>query len=311
MQKILQQYLKRLTNLSGNNRSLLLLKLLANQFIDLHAFDFIDNKPSFNIISQLIEGKPKIKLSDAFDSRNEVTNQLSLRLKRLNRMEKYIYQERGAKDLYVGWPFVRGKFADGTPVRCPLLFFPVELENTDNAWILKLRKDVNVTFNKSFLLAYSHYSKIKLSDDLVERVFDDFDKDSTIFRTALYQLLKESIIEINFNQENFLDQLSDFTNFTKNDFVASQKDGEIKLYPEAVVGIFPQAGSYLVPDYIHLLDNENYADIEEFFISRTLLEDKEDYKLHSSSFYSFLNKVKEEETFTSFKNITSRFMIFP
>ncbi len=301
MQKVLQQYLKRLTNLSGNNRSLLLLRLLVNQFIDLHSFDFIENKPSFDIIKQLISGKSKIKLSDTFDSRNEVTNQLSLRLKRLNRIERYIFQERGAKDLFVGWPFVRGKFADGTPVRSPLLFFPVELENSENAWYLKTRSDVNVTFNKSFLLAYAHYNKVQLTDEFIERVFDDFDKDSTVFRTSLYQLLKESSIEINFNQENFLDQLTDFTNFTKNDFVASQKDGELKLYPEAVIGIFPQAGSYLVPDYMHLLESENYADIEEFFLSRTLLEDKEEYKQHSSSFYTFLNKVKEEETFTPFK----------
>ncbi len=301
MQQILQQYLKRLTNLSGNNRSLLLLKLLVNQFIDLHSFDFVDNKPSFQIIAQLISGKSKIKLSDAFNSRNEVTNQLSMRLKRLNRIEKYIFQERGAKDLFIGWPFIRGKFADGTPVRCPLLFFPVELDNSDNAWYLKTRSDVNITFNKSFLLAYAHYNKVQLADEFIERVFDDFDKDSTVFRTSLYQLLKESNIELNFNQENFLDQLSDFVNFKKNDFISTQKDGELKLFPEAVLGIFPQAGSYLVPDYMHMLDNENYADIEEFFFSRTLLEDKEEYKKHSSTFYSFLNKVKEEETFTPFK----------
>lgn len=301
MQKILQQYLKRLTNLSGNNRSLLLLRLISDHFIDLHAFDFVNNRPSFSIISELVAAKNKVKLCNVFDSRNEATNQLSLRLKKLQRSEKYIFQERGAKDLYIGWPFARGKFADGTPLRCPLLFFPVELENDGEVWSLKLRRNVNVTFNKSFLLAYSHYNKVPLYDELIERTFDDFDRDITVFRTSLYQLLKESPVEINFNQENFLDQLVDFTSFKKQDFISSQKDGKIKLYPEAVIGIFPQAGSYLVPDYIHMLQNENYADIEEFFISRTLKEDQEDYKRHSSSFYDFLNKVKEEETFTPFK----------
>ncbi len=301
MQKVLQQYLKRLTNLSGNNRSILLLRLISNQFVDLHSFDFIENKPSFSIISDLVGGKPKIKLSNMFDSRSEDTNKLSLRLKQLYRIERYIYQERGAKDLYVGWPFARGKFADGTPVRCPLLFFPVELEIAEDSWYLKVRQDVNVTFNKSFLLAYSHYNKVKLDDDLVERVFDDFDKDSTVFRTSLYQVIKDSPVEINFNQENFLDQLTTFTDFKKADFVKNEKDGEIKLFPEAVLGIFPQAGSYLVPDYNHMLENERYSDIEEFFVSRTLLEDKEDYIHHSESFYDFLNKVKEEETFTPFK----------
>ena len=301
MQKILQHYLKRLTNLSGNNRSLLLLRLTSDHFIDVHSFDFVNNQPSFSIISDLIKGKSAVKLCNTFDSRNEVTNQLSMRLKKLQRSDKYIFEERGAKDLYVGWPFARGKFADGTPLRCPLLFFPVELENDGIQWSLKIRRNVNVTFNKSLLLAYAHYNKTPLDDEFIERVFDDFDNDSTVFRTALYQLIKDSPVELNFNQENFLDQLSDFTNFKKQDFINSQKDGEIKLFPEAVIGIFPQAGSYLVPDYIHMLENEKYADIEEFFVNRTLKEDEEEYRLHSHSFYDFLNKVKEEETFTPFK----------
>ncbi|MEN9901066.1 MAG: hypothetical protein RLZZ152_2110, partial [Pseudomonadota bacterium] len=42
----------------------------------------------------------------------------------------------------------------------------------------------------------------------------------------------------------------------------------LKLFPEAVIGIFPQAGSYLVPDYIDLIDNNRISDLEEFFIDR-------------------------------------------
>src|SRR5690606_32304971 len=147
MQKVLQQYLKRLTNLSGNNRSLLLLRLTSDHFIDLHSFDFVNNMPSFSIISDLLAGKTKINLCSIFDSRNEPVNQLSLKLKKLLRADKYSFQERGAKDLYVGWPFARGKFADGTPVRCPLLFFPVELESDGESWNLRLRRGVSVTFN--------------------------------------------------------------------------------------------------------------------------------------------------------------------
>ena len=126
MQHILRSYLKRLTNLSGNNRSLLLLKLSKEQDLDLHDIDFLNDAASFEIIRQLVQGKKKIKLVDSLDSRNEKVNNLSNQLRKIHRRETFIFEERGAKDLYVGWPFVHGKLQDGTQVRCPLLFFPTK-----------------------------------------------------------------------------------------------------------------------------------------------------------------------------------------
>ncbi|MFC2124000.1 AAA domain-containing protein [Bacteroidota bacterium] len=298
MRKILQSYLRRLTNLSGTNRSLLLLRLTVEQFIDLHDFNFLLNEPSFGILQQLITEKSRINLCQQIDPRDEDTNVISKRLKRLFRIEKFIFQERGGKDLYVGWPFIQGKFSDGTLVRCPLLFFPVELEIQDNTWVLKLRNDVNLTFNKTFLLAYSYYNKITIDEDLVERVFDDFDKDSRVFITSLYQLLKESPIELNFNQEMFLDSLQPFKHYKKDEFEEAEKKGELKLYPEAILGIFPQAGSYLVPDYHHILEGRQFEDIEDFFMSKTI---QDDIEIQPGSFHYFLNRIKEEDTFTPFK----------
>ena len=300
MKKILQSYLRRLTNLSANNRSILLLRLISDQFIDLNDFNFVDNKPSFSIVADLIGRKNQIRLCQQMDSRDDETNRISLALKRLKRVDHYIFEERGSCDLYVGWPFIRGKLADGTLVRCPLIFFPVTLDLEGKEWMLKPREEVNITFNKSFLLAYSYFNQIKLDDELVEQTFEEFDVDPTVFRTRLYQLIKDSPVEINFNQENFLNELVGFENFKKADFDKAQNHGELKLYPEAVIGIFPQAGSYLVPDYLHLLETDQYQDIEEFFFNRSRQEDVDEGKQHTEYFY-FVNKVKEEETFTPFK----------
>ena len=55
---ILSTYLRRLTNLSGNNRSLLLLRLHAEQLIDLHKLSFLNGEKSFEIINALIGGPP-------------------------------------------------------------------------------------------------------------------------------------------------------------------------------------------------------------------------------------------------------------
>ncbi len=254
MQKLLKTYLRRLTNLTSRNRSLLLLSLPQEQFLDLHQLDFLDNKPSFEYINQLIAQKSQISLCDVLDSRLEKVNEVSKILRKIARTEAFIEQERGAEDLYVGYPFVKGKLSDGTVVRCPLLFFPVTLKNSNDGkkWVLE-KRDESISLNRSFLLAYSHFNQIKINDDLLETTFDDFSKESLVFRTQLYELLKQSPIEINFNQDNFTEQLADFQKFTKADLEQLERNGELKLFPQAVLGIFPQAGSYLVPDYEQLI----------------------------------------------------------
>lgn len=266
MQKLLKTYLRRLTNLTSRNRSLLLLSLPQEQFLDLHQLDFLDNKPSFEYINQLISQKSQLPLCDIMDSRLEKVNEASKILRKIAKTEAFIEQERGAEDLYVGYPFVKGKLSDGTVVRCPLLFFPVTLKSDGKKWILE-RRDESISLNRSFLLAYSHFNQIKINDDLLETSFDDFSKESLVFRTQLYELLKESPVEINFNQDNFTEQLIDFQKFTKADLEETERNGELKLFPQAVLGIFPQAGSYLVPDYERLLENTENSNInsEELF----------------------------------------------
>ncbi|MBX9853235.1 MAG: DUF4011 domain-containing protein, partial [Cytophagaceae bacterium] len=295
MHSVLKSLLKRLTNLTGSNRSLLLLRTSADQDFDLHELDFINN--SYAIIEGLIAGKKSIKLSFLIDSRNASVNEISKRFKKIERREKFIFEERGSKDLYVGWPFIRGKFSDGTPVRCPLLFFPVTLETKENDWVINLREDVSVGFNKSFLLAYAYYNDINLSDDFLETSFENLDTDSQVFRTQLYQLLKESSVELNFNQEIFVNKLIPFENFKKEDFEKKFQNGELKLFSEALLGLFPQAGSYLMPDYDFLIKNNSISNLEEFFLSKTLEENREERKIPNVDFTSL---VKEEQTFTPF-----------
>lgn len=268
MQSILKTYLKRLTNLTSRNRSLLLLRLVQRQFFDLHELNFALNQTSFSFIEQLIEGKNLISLCEYLDPRNERTNELSKHLGMLARTEQLIREERGAEDLYVGYPFVQGKLKDDTLVRCPLLFFPVSLTletvQKSSKWCLKKRNS-EVIFNRSFLLAYSHFNEVKLSDDFLETNFEDFPNNALAFRTALYEFLKTSVLEINFNQDIFHDSLIHFLDFTKSSLNETERTGELKLFPQAILGIFPQAGSYLAADYEAWLSEPNLADFSEFW----------------------------------------------
>jgi hypothetical protein len=287
MEKILKSFLKRLTNISSNNRSVCLLRLYREQFFDLHRLDFLYKSPSFQIIGQLLSGKKKILLCEEMDSRDEKVNEISKSIRRISRREKLLFEETGANDLYVGWPFVEGKLADGSPVRCPLLFFPVTLLLESGKWYLQPKEDSEISLNKSFLLAYSHFNNITITDEWIETSFEDFDKEPLPFRTALYEFLKASVLEINFNQELFTDKLISFNEYKTEEYNALQKNGEIKLLQEAVLGIFPQASSYLVPDYEELLTRNEFSDFENFLDSKIGEEPS--------------HKIREENNYTVFK----------
>ncbi|WP_080059756.1 AAA domain-containing protein [Spirosoma aerolatum] len=235
---------------------MLLTSLPAGQFLDLQETDFLLNKSAFSIIADLIGRKPAIALCDVLDPRQERSNEVSRKLRRIARTARFIEEERGTEDLYIGWPFVKGKFLDDTVIHGPLLFFPVQIEQQGKFWKLTRRGDELAFLNPTLALAYGQFNQVKVPDEVVEKTFDEFDRDSLVFRTQLYEWLKTTPLEINFNQELFTDSLHFFNKQSGKDLTQLERTGELKLFPEAVLGIFPQAGSFLVPDYDELMEKQ-------------------------------------------------------
>ena len=300
MNRVLKAYLKRLTNLSTRNKSLLLTSLPAEQFLDLNETDFLLGKSSFEVIQNLIQRKTRIPLCDIQDPRFEKVNEVSKRLRKIARTEHFIEEERGSKDLYVGYPFVRGKLSDGTPIHAPLLFFPVTLRIDREQWCLFERDDIGITLNRSFALAYAHFNEAAVSDEILEKSFEDFSKNMLEFRTQLYEWLKETPLRINFNQQLFEDKLSPFDIQKSADLQLLEKNGELKLYPEAVLGIFPQAGSYLVPDYNKLLEMSEQDTFQMLLLND---ETEEDFRFQETEpviYDDYQTTIKEEQILTPF-----------
>lgn len=270
---VLRAFRRRLTNLSSRNRSLLLASLPANQFLDLHDADFLLQKPSFSLITDLIEKKSAIPICDILDARQERSNEVSSKLRKIARTARFITEERGTEDLFVGWPFVRGKFLDETVIHAPLLFFPVALEQHGKSWKLLRRGDELAFLNPTFALAYGHFNRVKIPEDILRKTFDEFDRDSLSFRTQLYEWLKTSLFELNFNQDLFADKLQFFNKLSSRSLNQLEHAGELKLYPEAVLGIFPQAGSFLVPDYDALLETNESDEADNLDVLFPFLSD--------------------------------------
>ena len=101
MNRILKAYLKRLTNLSTRNKSLLLPGLPSEQFLDISETDFLLGKPCIDIVVQAIQKKTRIPLCDVQDPRLERSNEVSKKLRKISRTDSFIQEERGSRDLYL------------------------------------------------------------------------------------------------------------------------------------------------------------------------------------------------------------------
>lgn len=273
MIQLLKSYQKKLTNLTANNRSLVLLKPSAELDIDFNELDFsISKKSSFELLEQIITNKKKITICDFTDTRDEKIVKLSKRIAKIKRKENLIFEERGSKDLAIGYPFVRGKLVDGTIIRAPLVVFPVELElqteKNKSTWTISQQAENQPFLNKSLLIAYAHFTKISFDDDFFETVFEDNFEDALVFRNYLYNLLKESKLDINFNRDIFINKLQFFDEFKRSDFEIEYKNGELKLFPEAILGIFPERGSVLSADYEEIIAENKFDNLTSFFESK-------------------------------------------
>jgi hypothetical protein len=264
LKDIFKVYLNRLVDLSSNNRSIFLPKIIQHQMIDLKDFHFLNNHPSFFYITELLGRKRNIPLIQVLDSRDKNINQLSVRLKRLQHQVRFTTEETGEKSLFVGWPFVEGKLLNGQLIRCPLLFFPVGLVLEEKTWYLKKNVGELPFLNPSFLLAYSQALGKPFDKEWLELSMEEFSKDPMGFRTDLYHYLKNQI-ELNFNREIYQDKLEFFPDQNRDYFDQALATGILRLQPYAVLGQFSQRSSFLMDDYEQLIHQVDQKDLEALF----------------------------------------------
>ena len=123
---ILHAYKLRLTNLSQGNRSLKLASLSARKELDLAEAGYINKLSTEEILSKIVSAKG-VDLIRTLNPRDEKTNVLDRKLNKLFREVSMLHAETGAYDLFLGYPFVEGKFLDNNIARCPVVLFPVRL----------------------------------------------------------------------------------------------------------------------------------------------------------------------------------------
>ena len=267
MHAALHQYKLRLTNLNQANRSLKLGRLSSARDLDLMQAGHIDKLSTVEILERIASGK-SVDLLSKLSARNEDANLLDRRLTRIFREVSTINEETGAYDLFLGYPFVEGKFLDGSVARCPVMLFPVRLvRNLQKGprWRLEVPDGESISFNKTFFLAYEKFQQVRLPRTFWE---EDIERQPDLqdLLNYLYAFFKEHELQVNFNSELFQFQVVPFADKNK-DLLDKLELGKLKFQPTAVLGIFPQSDSALLQDY-ELLEKE----AEGFGLDRFLEE---------------------------------------
>lgn len=249
-------YRLRLLNLSQRNRAVRHTRLSSRRDVDLVRYNFLEGVSLTKLLENLLNGNPA-RLLGALNPREPLAAELDQALHRLHRELGLTEAENGTYDLAVGYPFVEGRFADGTLTRCPLLLVPVRLLRQDRAprWRLEPRDPEAPIWNTTFFRAYEKYSATRLSNLFYEFCVQEAKDDLQGFLNHLYLVLKESPVALDFRSSTVVDQFTPWRNYLVEALRRDYSPGQLVVVPHAVLGIYPQAATALLPDY-HALEND-------------------------------------------------------
>lgn len=272
-QVALKYFQRRLTNLSAANRLVFMPRLRTGQEVDLAKSEWALLKP-FKQVREAILNQKKVLLAAQADPRDPEQNELGRQLARLLRQDQFIRQEQGTEDLYVGYPFVSGLLSKDQPCKAPLILWPVSLVLEQGKYILQPRSDQAPILNQAFLLAWAHYSNVKLDEALFEAdlttLLDNSPQPSELnqhpdhayFMTGLYRLLQSYKIEFRLDATAIADEPQALIEGRKDDYIGQLGSGVINLVPWMVLGLFKQPDGHLSGDYDQLTaDNKSLEDV--------------------------------------------------
>ncbi|MEX6585701.1 AAA domain-containing protein [Paraclostridium bifermentans] len=216
----------------------------------------IDKK--YNVTLEKEEEKIESKKHKQLSNISSITS-LS---KTINKIKK----ETGREELYIGYPFIEGKFKDDKFVRAPLYLFPVSISIKGSNISLAHNLDSDILLNKVFLAAYSMSNETKLGD--IEIKYDSVEED---FIEEIVHILNKNNISIIYSDRS-INKFKNYTDKTKPDY----KIGSLFIKKYTVLGQFPISNS-IYTDYEELegkekgellenllnKDNANYNEYEE------------------------------------------------
>ena len=131
-------------------------------------------------------------------------------IKYLKREVEDLEKETGRYELYVGYPFVFGCIGQGfnkTPIKAPLLLFPVKIDVVDNQTVeISLNRTESVRINPALVYAYAQAKKMDVEQ--LELEFEDISRFKSV--KAVVKYLADARIKIDYTDSGNVHKYSSF-----------------------------------------------------------------------------------------------------
>ena len=236
----LRELEKKLINISRGNRLLFQPRIMRKNTFDMMSVEGFDREG-------LIFGRKRpMELCDASKGKEEgrMFTHLSGIMREVNRDQR----EKGQYDLYVAYPFVEGRMAEGDfDIRAPLALFPVKLEK-DSQRIYVTRDDSrDALYNGTLVLAYIKFggSNRPLPNCILEEYGE------VTFWSDMLEFYAEQGISVSGEEGEPVP----FVNYTQDTF-PKHNAGELRTVQCMVLGKYPTYSSSIQRDIDGLISKK-------------------------------------------------------
>lgn len=168
------------------------------------------------------------------------------RIERMEHRANIMLKDFGKNDLYLGYPFIEGKFKTGKHFRAPLILHRVEVKKVTNRTTIRIIENESI-INPVFLISYH------IENTLPHQTFDWGLKGKDYMKEA-YQLLDQ--FQISYQKPS--KTLSKYKSMTRKDFISKNlyDFNQFEIKNHAVLGLFPISDKNIYDDLASMEQTE-------------------------------------------------------
>ena len=196
------------------------------------------------------------------------------------------YRDKGIMDLYVGYPFIKGKLDEDFYLYAPLALFPIAIEKGVDYLKIKLDSSKEITYNSHLLLA--HYKFNEINKPLPDVTLDEVELKNFIPNLkAFYEEEGIRFFSDNSSPVNFV-EASPLT-------LKYYKKGDYSLEGFAIFGRFSSYSTVIQKDFeLFLNNNVTTPNLSVLLDNKELKEHKIELSEKDLSYVGNLNSSQEE-----------------
>lgn len=165
----------------------------------------------------------------------------------------------GKDDLYIGYPYILGRFNKDKVVRAPLMLHKVRVDDKGEDFIIK--NEGTRLLNPVFIMSYLVENELTYKDSL------DFEILENDYMPVAFKILNNVGIKYKDNRSDFV---SNMIELTKKEFKERYKceDNKFEILSHVALGIFPVSDKKIYDDVVELRDSKYINDMLNKFYDK-------------------------------------------